>query len=80
MGFQIAIIPGVEEARDGKHFPSVAEYVAGLRAEGLPIIDLLPKLSINDYWSYDPHFNPKDAKIAAGEIYKALKGNNSQIQ
>ena len=80
MGFQIAIIPDVEEVRNGKHFPLVAEYIAGLRAAGIPVIDLLPKLSIYDYWSYDVHFNPKGAQIAADEIYKAIKESNQQVQ
>jgi len=38
-----------------------------------------PKLSPHDYFSFDPHFNPKGAKIAADEIYKALKGPNPGI-
>jgi hypothetical protein len=80
MGFQVAIIPGVEELRDGKHLSLVMEYIAGLKAAGISVIDLFPKLSTADYWSYDPHFNSKGAKIAADEIYKALQGNNSQIQ
>jgi len=80
MVFQVAIVPGVEEAREGKHIPLVVEYMAGLKGAGVPVIDLLPKLSTDDYWFYDPHFNPKGAKITADEIYKSLKGNNSQIQ
>jgi len=80
MGFQIAIIPGVEEVREGKHLPLVTEYIAGLKAAGIQVIDLLPKLSVNDYWSYDPHFNPKGAQIAADEIYKALKDSRLQVR
>ncbi len=80
MGFQVAIAPGIEEVREGKHLSLITEYITGLKAGGIPVIDMLPKLSTDDYWSYDPHFNSKGAKIAANEIYKALKGNNSQIQ
>src|SRR5882724_486711 len=80
MKFQIAIIPGIEEVRDGKHFPLVTEYIAGLKAAGIPVIALLPKLSTGDYWLYDPHFNPKGAKIAADEIYKSLKQNNTSAE
>ena len=80
MGFQIAIVPGVEEVRDGKHLQLVTEYIAGLKAAGVSVIDLLPKLSVNDYWSYDPHFNPKGAQIAADEIYRALRESNSSAQ
>ena len=80
MNFQVAIVPGVEEVRDGKHLQLVTEYITGLRAAGVPVIDLLPKLSVNDYWTYDPHFNPKGAQIAADEIYKALKENNPPVQ
>ena len=80
MGFQIAIIPSSEEVRDGKHYPVVAEYIAGLKSAGIPFIDLLPKLSVSDYWSHDTHFNPKGAQVAADEIYKALKGSNPRVQ
>src|SRR5205085_7480290 len=80
MKFQIAIAPGLQEVKDGKHFPQVAEYIAGLRAAGIPVLDLLPKLSTDDYFSFDPHFNPKGAKVAADEIYKALKGPNPGAQ
>jgi len=80
MGFQIAIVPDAEEVRNKKHFPLVAEYITDLKAAGIPVIDLLPKLSIYDYWSYDVHFNPKGAQVAADEIYEALKASNVQVR
>ena len=80
MKFHIAIVAGVDEVRDGKHFPQVTEYIEGLRAAGISVLDLLPRLSTNDYWSDDPHFNPKGAKIAADEIYKTLKEHDTQTQ
>ena len=80
MGFQVAIAPSLEEVRDGRHHPLVAEYISGLRTAGVPVLDLLLKFSTNDYWSYDAHFNPKGAQVAADEIYKALKERNFQIQ
>jgi len=80
MDFQIAIIPSVEEVRERRHHPLIAEYIAGIRASEIPVIDLLQVLSTDDYWSFDPHFNPKGAKVAADQIYKALKGDNPQVQ
>src|SRR5581483_8699866 len=80
MGFQVAIVPDAEEVRNGRHFPLVAEYIARLKAAGIPVIDLLPKLCVYDYWSYDVHFNPAGAQVAADEIYKALKASNPQVQ
>jgi hypothetical protein len=78
MKFHIAVAPGVAEVKDGKHFPQVTEYIEGLRAAGIPVLDLLPRLSTDDYWSFDPHFNPKGAKIAADEIYKKLKEEDTR--
>ena len=80
MGFHVTIIPGFEEIRAGKHFPLVAEYIAGLKAAGIPVIDLFPKLSVNDYWPHDTHFNAKGAQVAADEIYKALKESGPQVR
>jgi hypothetical protein len=80
MDFQIAIVPDAEEVRNRKHFPLVAEYIAGLKAAGIPVIDLLPKLSIYDFWSYDVHFNPKGAQVAADEIYKAVKEQEGVVE
>jgi len=64
----VATVPGVEENRDGKHFQLWTEYIASLKAAGVTVVDLLPKLSVNDYRSYDLHFNPKGVQIATDEI------------
>jgi hypothetical protein len=80
MGFQIAMIPTMEEVTKGSHYPVVAEYLAGIKSAGIPVIDLLPKLSTDDYWSHDTHFNPRGAQVAADEIYKALKSSSPQAR
>jgi len=73
MRFAVAIAPAVEEVSYGNHFQEVTEFIAGLRAADISVLDLLPLLSTDDYWSADSHFNPKGAKVAAEEIYKSLK-------
>jgi len=73
MKFEVAIAPAVDEVRAAQHFPQVTEFIAGLRDAGIIVVDLLPRLSTDDYWSADPHFNPKGARIAADEILKSLK-------
>lgn len=55
-------------------------YIADLKAAGIPVVDLLPRLSADDYWSFDAHFNPRGAEIAAHLIHAALDGNRATKQ
>ena len=73
MNFLIVIIPALDEVRAAKYRHATAQYVAGLRAAGFDVIELLPRLSTADYWRHDVHFNPQGAKKAAEAISQALK-------
>ena len=72
MGFHLVIIPSVVEVRAGRHATAVAGYMARMRAVGITPIDLMPKLSTDNYWSHDLHFRESGAKIAARTIVAAL--------
>jgi hypothetical protein len=72
MGFQVVIIPTVEEARAGAHSNAVAQYIAKLRSAGIQPMDLLPRLNARDYWQHDGHFDESGAKIAGEAIARDL--------
>jgi len=72
MRFHVVIIPAAPEVRAGAHSKSVTEYMARLRMAGIATVDLLPRLSVDDYWTHDIHFNPSGAKVAAQAIVEAL--------
>lgn len=73
MTFRVVIVPSLEETKARAYQPAVTRYVAALEARGVTVVDLLPRLSPDDYWRHDGHFNPRGASVAARAIDVALR-------
>jgi hypothetical protein len=72
MRFHVLIVPYVGEAAQHRYAPSVAAYIERLRAHRVHVIEMLDRLSPNDYFREEGHFNPSGARRAAEAIIQGL--------
>ena len=72
MSFHVVIVPTRGEAEHRRHARYTSSYIRTLREAGIHVIELLDRLSGDDYFSHDPHLTAEGAHKAAKAIVEAL--------
>ena len=71
--FTVVIIPTMQEAKHKIYSEPVSEYLLKMRTAGIATMELLPELTLKDYWLHDKHFSPSGAQRTASAICRNLK-------
>ena len=75
--FTVVVLPTMFEAVAGEYSDWATSYLEAIRAQGIEVVELLPRLDGDDYFPHDPHFNPSGAEIAADTIRQHFQGRES---
>ena len=72
MSFGVVIVPTSGEATHQRYASYSSAYLSALRQAGIEVVELLDRLSGDDYFTHDCHLNPAGARKAAKAIVEAL--------
>ena len=70
--FHVVVVPSLGETAFGRYARVTADYVAAASDAGIHVIELRERLSADDYFAHDGHFNPHGAARAARAILEVV--------
>ena len=72
LGFYVVIVPSKGEAKFQRYSSFTGAYVDMLRSANIQTIELIDRLSSDEYFVHDTHFNPSGAAVAAEGVLEVL--------
>ena len=72
MRFHVLIVPWLGETAQRRYAPIVTDYIGRMRGHGVDVIEMLERLSPDDYFREEGHFNPAGARRTAEAIIRGL--------